>query len=86
MLMAGLISILTIICMGWLVWDINGQRYDEYNDPANSSDYIGDGLYACPNCNWTGYVGLMVIVDGGFIVNDDHYCPVCGHEIDVRGE
>ena len=50
----------------------------------DSPDYIGDGLYQCPNCNWEGYVGLMVFHDGGVIYIDHYYCPECGHEIDVR--
>lgn len=49
---------------------------------------IGDGMYACSSCNWTGHVGLMihVVKDGLLTSHVDYYCPVCGAEIDVRDE
>ena len=62
-------------------------RYEELSNPENSLDYLGDGMYACPHCNWTGFPGAMVIVvhDGLLSSYTTHYCPECGHEIDVRG-
>jgi len=72
----------------WAMTDASNNRMDEYNDPNNSADYLGDGMYACPNCNWTGYVGLMVAVEHNGLLTYYilYYCPECGYEIDVRGD
>ncbi len=55
-----------------------------YVDARQSSDYLGEGLYECDVCNWTGYVGNMTFHYDGFLSESKYYCPVCGAEIDVR--
>ena len=87
-----LFALVILVVMGCILaflWayndSVNDEREDYYN-PMSSPDYIGGGMYACPQCNWTGYVGLMVFHDGGLLWADDYYCPICGYDIDVRGE
>ena len=85
----GLIALIVIVAglsIMWWQFDESNEEFDRLNDPNESLDYLGGGLYACSNCNWTGYAGLMVFHDEGFLHDPDYYCPECGHEIDVRGE
>lgn len=65
--LAILISVL-VVCCGAYGWGVHNHQDD-------MSDWY-ENEHTCPECGWTGHVGLMV-KHGNFLLTK-YYCPVCG--------
>jgi len=67
--------VMSLVFAVWSVQIVND------SDRANSAKQAFlDSPHTCPNCGWTGHVGLMNRSgdpNGFFYVT--YYCPVCGY-------